>query len=113
MPKWDEEKNFSPDSFIEIIKENQSIGAHSLILIDIGFEFRDAVRQLEESAKKNDIKLKRIVFCERLGMDKGRIFYMTIQEILERGINIKTPFSIIIPGKLHFMEKEMLESFKE
>ena len=36
MPAWDSSKNYEPDSFMEIVKENQSIKAHSLILVDIG-----------------------------------------------------------------------------
>ena len=30
---------FEADSFMEVVKENQSINAHSLVLVDIGFEF--------------------------------------------------------------------------
>ena len=37
MPAW--RSNYEPDSFIDIVKENKSINAHSLILIDIGLEW--------------------------------------------------------------------------
>jgi diphthine synthase len=111
MPKWDKDKNFSPDSFMEIIKENQSVGAHSLILIDIGLSFEDAAKQLAASAENHKFSLKKVVVCERVGTEKKRIFYMPLEEILDKGINIKAPFSIIIPSKLHFVEKEMLDSF--
>ena len=39
--------NFEADSFMEIIKENQSVRAHSLILIDIGLSFEDAAKNCE------------------------------------------------------------------
>ena len=44
MPKWN--KNYEPTSFMEIVKENQKINAHSLILIDIGLELKDALEQI-------------------------------------------------------------------
>lgn len=112
MPKWDEEKNFTPDSFMEIVKENQSINAHSLILIDIGLDFPDALNELEISAEKNNIKLDKIVICQTLGTKHSRIFYKTIRDYKEYN-SVRKPYCIIIPGKLHFMEKEMLKNFEE
>jgi diphthine synthase len=109
MPKWDKEKNFNPDSFMEIVQENQSMKAHSLILIDIGFEFQDALNQLEISAEKYKIKLKKIIVCSRLGTKDKKIFYKNIQELKEFE-SIKKPYCIIIPSKLHFIEKEVLEN---
>jgi diphthine synthase len=96
--------NFDADSFIEIIKENQKINAHSLILVDIGLEFKKAIKRLEKIADKN-----KIVVCSALGTDKSKIFYKTIKELEDE--NIESPYCFIIPAKLHFMEKEVLESF--
>jgi len=44
-----------------------------------------------------------------MGTRQSRIFYEDIDAIEE--YDIKLPYCIIIPGKLHFMEKEVLESF--
>ncbi len=109
MPKWNKEKNFTPDSFIEVIKENQSIKAHSLILIDIGLEFQDALSQLQKSAEKHGIKLNKIIVCQALGTKESRISYKTPEELKEFQ-NVRKPYCMIIHGKLHFMEKQMLES---
>ena len=49
MPGW--KGNFKPDSFLDFVCENQTIGAHSLILIDIGLKFSDALIQLVSSGK--------------------------------------------------------------
>ena len=109
MPKWDEEKNFKADSFMEIVQENQSINAHSLILIDIGLEFKKAIDMLEKVAKEKDVGVDKIVVCSRLGTRDKKIIYGKIERI--KGEEIKAPFCFIIPGKLHFLEKEILEEF--
>ena len=112
MPKWDEEKNYEPDSFMKTIQENNSIKAHSLILVDIGLEFQDALNQLKKSAENNNIKLKKIIVCQALGTKKKKILYRDIV-VLEEYEGIKSPFCIIIPSKLHFVEKEFLEEFEK
>jgi len=106
MPKW--EKSFSPDSFMKIVQDNQSIKAHSLILMDIGLEFQDALNQFKISAEKNKINLKEIILCQRLGTKGQKISYKTIKE-LEKYEDVKKPYCIVIPSKLHFIEQEVLE----
>jgi len=112
IPKWEEnqENSYAPDSFMKIVKDNQSIDAHSLILTDIGLEFPDAIKQLKVSAKNHGIKLGKIVVCQILGTRQSKILYRDIEGIEE--YDIKLPYCIIIPGKLHFMEKEILDHFK-
>ena len=100
---------FEADSFIDIIKENQKINAHSLILVDIGLEFSDAISKLEKSAKRKKLKVNKIVVCQLLGTKNQKIFYMRINELKSK--KIKKPYCIIIPSKLHFMEEEVLRSF--
>jgi diphthine synthase len=107
MPKF--QKNFEPTSFIEVLKQNQSIEAHSLILVDIGLNLKDALNQLKKSCKKENFKLDKIVLCERLGMKDFKIYYGTIEKLNKK--QIKAPFCIIMPSKLHFLEKEILERF--
>jgi len=108
MPEW--KKNFTPESFMEILQQNISINAHTLILIDIGLEFSKALEQLEISAKNKKIKLNNIVVCQSLGTRHRKILYKNIKELKE--IKIKKPFCIIIPDKLHFVEKEFLKNFE-
>ncbi len=107
MPKWNKEKNFTPDSFIEIIKDNQKINAHTLLLADIGLDFNEALEQLIK-AGEGKIKINKIVVCSRLGASKSRIFYDSINNFKE---NIEKPYCIVIPSKLHFMENEVLSEF--
>jgi len=107
MPKW--QKNFEPDSFMEIIKDNQKINSHSLILIDIDLELEDAIKELEISAKKHKVKIDKIVVCSVLGTEKRKIIYDEIKNIKDK--NVAKPYCIIIPSKLHFMEEEVLKEF--
>jgi len=97
--------NFEADSFIEIIKENQKINAHSLILVDIGLELKKAIKRLEKTARD------KIVVCSGLGTKNSKIFYGTIPELKEKDKEIKSPYCLIIPGKLHFFEEEILKGF--
>jgi len=110
MPAWDEDKNFTPDSFMKIVQENQSMKAHSLILIDIGLSFQDALYQLKQAAKINKIPLKKIVVCQALGTKGRKIIYRDFEELREY-YGVKSPYCIIMPTKLHFVEKEVLEEF--
>tara|TARA_Y100000034_G_scaffold107346_1_gene136813 strand:+ start:12375 stop:13091 length:717 start_codon:yes stop_codon:yes gene_type:complete len=109
MPKW--KGNFTPSSFMKIVQENQSIKAHSLILIDIGLGLQEALEQLIISAKENNIKLKKIVLCQRLGTRDKKIFYEDVEKL--KNYKIKSPYCMIIPNKLHFLEKEVLEEFNK
>ena len=108
IPKWNKKKNFAPDSFMKIIQENNSMRAHSLILTDIGLEFQDALHQLKQSAEKYKIKLKKVLVCQALGTKDRKISYKDIKDFEEYN-NVRKPYCIIIPSKLHFVEKEILE----
>lgn len=103
-------ENYEPDSFMEIVQQNLSMKAHSLILCDIGLDFPDALKQLEKAAKNHKIPLKKIVVCQTLGTKNRKIFYKDFNEFKEY-TSVRKPFSIIIPSKLHFMEKEVLEEY--
>jgi len=100
---------FEADSFMEVIKKNQSINAHSLVLIDIGLKFEKVLERLEKASEKHKIKLNKILVCSRLGAKNSKIIYKNIEELKEYE-NIRNPYCIIIPSKLHFLEKEILEN---
>ncbi len=108
MPRWDSAKHFNPTSFMEIVKENQSIGAHSLILIDIGLEFSKSIEELKSSAEEHEVKLDKIVICSQLGTGKSKVYYGKISNLENK--KVWAPFCIIIPGKLHFAEEEFLKN---
>lgn len=112
IPRWQE--GFKPTSFFDVIKENLSIKAHSLVLIDIGLSLRDAMRELNEASQGEFID-KNMIIISRGGTKDQRIFYGSIKKIvseIENGkIEAKEPFCIIVPGETHFSEEEMLRGF--
>jgi diphthine synthase len=109
MPYW--KQSYEPDSFMEIVRDNLSIKAHSLILIDINMDINKTIEQLEKAAKKHEVKLKKLVVCQCLGTKRQKIMYRDLEEIREFS-GVQKPYCIIIPGELHFMEKEFLKTFE-
>ena len=102
MPKEDAD-------FLGYVKENLSIKAHSLILVDIGMSFKKALEKLEKAIEKDKIKVDKIVVCSKLGTDNSVVFYGSIDELKKKEID--APFCFIIPSELHFLEKEGLGRF--
>jgi len=105
MPTW--KVSYRPTSFINILKDNQKISAHSLLLVDIGMEIADAISQLKESCEKENFKLEKIILCESLGTNKEKISYATLDKLPKK---VNKPYCFIIPGKLDHVEEEFLKS---
>jgi len=103
MPTWKE--NWKPDSFVDLIKQNLSIQAHTLLLVDIALPIEKAKQQLKESLKNHKLEIDKIIVCSELGV-KSKLQYDKIDKLSDK---IKSPFCFIIPGKLHFLEQEFLE----
>ena len=109
IPGW--KTNYEPTSFIETIKDNQKINAHSLILVDIGLDFPDALKQLEIAAKDFNLKIDKLIVCQTLGTKTEKIIYRDIEQMREF-TGVLKPYCIIIPGKMHFAEEEVLKNFQ-
>jgi diphthine synthase len=109
MPKFQEK--FHPTSFLDVLKENNSINAHTLILTDIGLSFQEALNQLKESLKEKRISLEKIIVISKAGTKKSKVFHNSIEELSKQ--KVEMPFCIIIPGELHFFEQEALNQLKE
>ena len=111
MPNWSEHTN-KPTSFINYIKENSSIKAHTLILTDIGLEIKNAIEQLIESSAKENFQLpEKIIAISNAGTQLQKIFYDNLENLKNQ--NIPMPFCLIIPSEMHFMEEEALEVLRE
>ena len=107
MPAW--KNNYEPESFLDFVEQNQSIKAHSIILIDIGLPFKKALIQLEMAAQNRKMKLDKILVCTKLGTKDKEMFYGTT-EILRKK-DIQSPFLFIIPSEMHFLEAAVVKSF--
>ncbi len=106
MPTWTDK--YKPSSFMDYIKENQSIRAHSLLLVDIGLDFSSAVKQLSEASREKNINLDKILVVSSIGTEKKKFFYENLKNLKDLR-DVQKPFCFIIPSEMHFLEKEALE----
>ena len=76
----------------------------------------DAIKQLlkiEKEQKKQVIDESTIIIiASRIGMNKQEVFCDTASKLIKRNYD-KPPYTIIIPGKLHFTEIESLQQLFE
>ncbi len=117
MPKWSSngKTRYEPESFADVIKDNLKIKAHTLVLVDIGLEFGEAMEQLINAVKSKKVKIDKIVVCSKLGTNESKIIYADIDKLMNviyRDNKIKAPFCFIMPSRdFHFTEEEALKRF--
>ncbi|MFQ6120538.1 MAG: hypothetical protein ACE5KE_11735, partial [Methanosarcinales archaeon] len=106
---WQAALGYKPISFLNAIHENLSINAHTLLLVDIGFDIKDALDQIVEASNKSLLN-SLIIICSQIGTEKQKIIKGNLDELLSKKLKIKEPYCIIIPASsLHFTEVEALE----
>ena len=104
-----------------ILQQNLSLGMHTLFLLDLDpvkekfltiSEALEILEKIEQRKNGNLITSKTFVIaCARLGSHDAVIKAGSLQKI--KALNFgKPPYCLIIPGKLHFMEEEMLQFWK-
>lgn len=102
----------TPQSIFDVIKENQLINAHTLLLLDIDIEnkkFMNVKQALEILLQKFDKNIE-IVICSKLGGNEN-IKFGKIKDLINLDFG-NIPHIIIVPSKMHFTEKEYLERYK-
>jgi diphthine synthase len=111
IAKW-QNPSFRPESFYDVVIQNQKIGAHTLLLLDIGLSVNEALSYLESMAKTKDAQISgwEFIVCERMGLSKQRITFGKIDELIDKKFSM--PACLIVPGQMHFLEREMLETWK-
>jgi diphthine synthase len=119
IPLPEKTKGKLPESVYDVIKMNRFRGLHTLCLLDIsenGYitvkSAIDVLLQLEKSRKENVIKedLGVIVFS-KAGSEDAKIVFNSISNLKEKDFEL--PAVLIVPGMLHFTEKEYLRLFME
>lgn len=113
--------NYMPESPYLYIKENLDLGLHTLVLLDVKAEqkkfmsINEALRILLEIEERKRLGVitaeKEVLGISRLGSDDQLIRYGAVKKLIELDFG-KPPHSLVIPGKLHFMEEEMLNFFR-
>ncbi len=115
IPFSEKTGNKFPTSISKEIKENESRGLHTLLLLDIISE-KNKYMTPNEGMKilqqmKVFTKYTEIVVFARAGSDKPFIVCGKVEDLIEKNFG-EPPFVIILPGKMHFTEKEYLEMFR-
>jgi len=116
------EKDYFPTSPYSVIKDNLEMGLHTLVLLDIKAESErfmtanegiNLLLKMEEKHNKNIIKKDTIVcVVARAGSKDPTIKADKIKNLLD--FDFGPPLhSIVVPGKLHFMETEALEKLAD
>ncbi len=117
IPFPEKTKGKLPESVYEVIKMNKARGLHTLCLLDVigeknkymtPAEGLKILLKLEELRKEGVLSPEsKVVVFANAGSEKPLIFYRRVEEIIKKNINA-TPAVLIIPGILHFTEKEVL-----
>ena len=112
------EGNYRPLSPIDKIKANMKNGNHTLVLLDIKADQPDkdpiymtasqAAWQLIEAKLSGEIK---VAAAARVGREDQKLWYGKIKDLAKTDLG-KEPHSLVVPSRLHFTEKEFLESLE-
>jgi len=111
------EKTEYTDTLVDAIEKNMKMGLHTLLLLDVISERGKYMRP--EEGMKILLKMDKKFFTEdtgiivfaRAGSDNSLIVYGKVKDLIKKDFG-QSPFVMIIPGKLHFTEREYLESFR-
>lgn len=93
-----------PKSVLEGIENNRKIGLHTLVLLDVDMSGKEGCRLLLEGG----IRGNAVVAC-KLGSEPV-IRYGALENLQNDKELDRIPAVVCIPGELHFLEKEYLES---
>jgi diphthine synthase len=112
------EKDYFPTSPYDIIKDNKKMGLHTLILLDIqadkkrymtANEGMELLLKMEEKLKGNIFKKDSIIcVVARAGSAEPITVAGHIKDLIDRDYGPPL-HTLVIPGKLHFMEIESLQ----
>lgn len=119
IPFPEKTKGELPDSVYEVISENKKRGLHTLCLLDVvGEENRymsanegmRALLSLEDKFKKKVFtEDTEVVVFARAGSDDSQIVYGKIIHVSNKDFG-EPPHVLIVLGRMHFTEKEYLET---
>jgi diphthine synthase len=114
------EKDYVAETPYQLLAENQKIGAHTLLLLDLrpGERKFMSVNDAIEYLLKLELKLDKKVFTRdtlcvgvaRLGAKDQQIVAGKAKDLLKADFG-KPVHCLVVPGKLHFMEEEALAAW--
>ncbi|MFB6241954.1 MAG: diphthine synthase [Candidatus Nanosalina sp.] len=95
-----------PDSVIEHIEKNDSVGLHTLVLLDINYNAEDAAGKLVEM--NSDLEKREAILLERANAEDQEITHGELEKLEASG---ETPHSIVLVGEKSHKEEENLEAY--
>ena len=102
-------KDMAPESIGKHIEKNDSIGLHSLVLLDIDYDASEAAEKLIEIDE--NLKDRDAVVLQRANDDSQKVSVSKLEEISNEELG-DTPHSIIIVGETSHKEDEFLEAYR-
>lgn len=114
-------ENENVESPYDVLKDNLSLGLHTLFLLDLNPEeekflsINDTIRYLLKVELKRNEKIfsekTLCIGCTKIGSENQIIKVGTARDLLKHNFG-KPVHCLIVPGKLHFMETEALKLWK-
>ncbi|MEK6964312.1 MAG: diphthine synthase [Nanoarchaeota archaeon] len=115
------EPGYESKTAYEVLAKNQEQGWHTLILLDIKSEQKrymtvneaiEILLKIEEKEKKGIFRTTTtVVGCARLGSSTPVIQYGEAGQLMKEEFG-EPLHCLIVPGKLHFVEEEMLQEWR-
>ena len=112
------EVNFKPEMYYEVLKQNKILGLHTLLLLDLKpaekrfmtiAEAIDLLLEIENKRKEQVFSLEtQCIGCARLGSETQKVITGTAKELKNADFG-SSPYCLIVPGELHFMEEEAIK----
>ncbi len=103
-----------------VLEDNKKRGLHTFFFLDLDLKLGPMtpdravtiLLELEQKLRRNVVNMNdKIVVLERMGSKDESIYYASVEYVMKHSWR-KPPYSIIYPGRLHFMEEEALEVYR-
>jgi len=97
----------APESIVEHIEKNDSIGLHTMVLLDINYDASEAAEKLVDL--DSDLEDREVLVLERANAEDQDISKLTLGEASNFEFG-STPHCIVIIGETSHKEDEFLEA---
>lgn len=101
-------QDFAPESITEHIEKNDSVGLHTLVLLDINYDASDAAEKLIDLDE--DLGERKAIVLERANNEDQSITLAELGDFVNYDFG-KPPHCIILVGEASHMEEEFIEKY--
>jgi len=117
LPKWREK--YRPTSTYDMVAENRARGLHTLLLLDLDegmpMELVEALAIMERMEEEKKLGVfaddAHVVVLSRVGSGEQKVAYAQLIKLKTKKFG-RPPYVLIIPGSMHFLEKEFVEGLR-